>query len=55
MIVEGQRAFASEVVDEPLFVEFDAKTGVFLLAEMNTETVASLFGEPFSHAEIAAL
>jgi len=45
MIVEGQRAFAPEVVDEPLFVEFDAKTGVFLPAEMNTDTVASLFGE----------
>ena len=45
MIVEGQRAFAPEVVDEPLFVEFDAKTGVFLPAEMNTGTVASLFGE----------
>ena len=45
-IVDGaMRAFAPEVASEPLFVEMDPGTRVYLTADMHVESVARLYGD----------
>ena len=45
IVHKGATAYALEVQDEPLFVEFNSNAGVFLPKEMHSETVGRLYGE----------